>query len=71
MSPRDRERIAAALQDESKSFRAIARELGVSDWVVRRVYRQISGDDRPMRGHALGTALQTALQRKQLRVLAA
>lgn len=50
MNPGDPERIAEALQDESKSFRAIARELGVSDWAVRRVHRQLTGDDRPMRG---------------------
>ncbi len=50
MKPGDRERIAEALQDETKPFRAIARELGVSDWVVRRVHREVSGDDRPMRG---------------------
>lgn len=48
MSPGDRERIAAALQDENKPFRAIGRELGVSDWLVRKVAREL-GDDPRMR----------------------
>jgi hypothetical protein len=45
----DRDRIAAALADETKSFRAVGRDLGLSDWLVRKVARELDGDPRPMR----------------------
>lgn len=49
MNPADRDRIAVALEDETKSFRAVGRELGLSDWLVRKVARELDGDPRPMR----------------------
>ena len=49
MSPADRARIEELLCDESLSFRAIARELSISDWQVRKVAREIDGDPRPMK----------------------
>jgi hypothetical protein len=45
----DRERIAELLEDETRSFRSIARELGVSDWLVRKTARDLYNDPRPMR----------------------
>lgn len=48
----DRARIEDLLQDETLSFRAIARECGVSDWTVRSIARQLTGDQRPTRGAA-------------------
>jgi Helix-turn-helix domain of transposase family ISL3 len=45
----DHERIVELLRDETRSFRSIARELGVSDWTVRRVARELDGDPRPMK----------------------
>jgi hypothetical protein len=45
----DRERIAELLEDETRSFRSISRELGVSDWLVRKTARELDGDPRPMR----------------------
>jgi hypothetical protein len=50
VSATDRERIAdLLLEDEKRSFRSIGRELGVSDWLVRRVARELDDDPRPMR----------------------
>jgi transposase-like protein len=49
MTPDDRDRIAELLQDPSLSYRAIGRELGISDWTVRRVARELDSDSRPMR----------------------
>ena len=45
----DRERIAELLEDDARSFRSIGRELGVSDWLVRKTARDLQGDPRPMR----------------------
>lgn len=46
----DRDRIEAALlEDETRSFRSLARELNVSDWLVRKTARELYGDPRPMR----------------------
>lgn len=45
----DQERIAELLEDETRSFRSIGRELGVSDWLVRKTARELHGDPRPMR----------------------
>jgi hypothetical protein len=50
----DRERIAELLEDETRSFRSISRELGVSDWLVRKTARELYGDPRPMRGARAG-----------------
>jgi hypothetical protein len=47
----DRERIAELLEDETRSFRSIGRELNVSDWLVRKIARELDGDPRPMRQH--------------------
>ncbi|HEY1866695.1 MAG TPA: hypothetical protein VGG70_00270 [Candidatus Cybelea sp.] len=44
-----RERIAELLEDETRSFRSIGRELGVSDWLVRKTARELNDDRRPMR----------------------
>jgi hypothetical protein len=49
MNPADRSRIEELLQDETRSYRSIGRELGISDWTVRKVARQLSQDTRPMR----------------------
>ena len=49
MTASDRDRIADLLQDESRSFRSIGRELGVSDWTVRKIARELDGDPRPMK----------------------
>jgi hypothetical protein len=45
--PVDRARIAELLKDRRRSYRSIGRELGVSDWSIRRVARQLDGDQRP------------------------
>jgi hypothetical protein len=47
--PADRDRIAELLQDPSLSYRAIGRQLGISDWTIRRVARELDGDCRPMK----------------------
>lgn len=49
MIPDDRARIAELLHDPSLSYRAIGRELGVSDWLIRKVARELDGDPRPTR----------------------
>ena len=49
MSPAQRARVKELLQDEARSFRSIAREVGCSDWVVRAISREIAGDSRPMK----------------------
>lgn len=49
MSDVDRERITELLRDPSLSYRAIGRELGISDWTIRKVARELGGDPRPMR----------------------
>ena len=49
MTPSEREQIAELLQDESRSFRSISRELGVSDWLIRKTARDLYGDPRPMK----------------------
>ncbi len=49
MSGIDRERIADLLADETLSYRAISRLTGVSDWTVRRIARDLAGDERPMK----------------------
>lgn len=45
----DRALIASLLQDESLSFREIARRADCSDWSVRAVARELVGDNRPMK----------------------
>ena len=46
----DREAIESLLrEDEARSFRSISRELGVSDWLVRKKAREFYGDPRPMK----------------------
>jgi hypothetical protein len=37
------------LADESLSLRQCAERAGCSDWSARQRYRQLSGDDRPMK----------------------
>lgn len=49
MTPSARDRIAELLQDETRSYRSISRELGVSDWLVRKTARELDGDPRSMR----------------------
>ncbi len=48
--PVDRRHIEQLLQDSRLSFRAIAREVGCSDWTVRRIARELEDDPRPMKG---------------------
>jgi hypothetical protein len=45
----DADRIRDLLADETLSFRAVAREVGCSDWTVRRIAREFDGDPRPMK----------------------
>lgn len=45
----DRARIEELLQDETLSYREIARQTGASDWTVRRIARDVAGDVRPMK----------------------
>lgn len=52
MSASDRDRIAELLEDETRSFRSIGRELGLSDWLVRKTARDLYGDPRPMKRQA-------------------
>jgi len=49
VSPADRGRIAELLRDPRLSYRAIGRQLGISDWTIRRVARELEGDSRPMK----------------------
>lgn len=49
MTRAQRTRIAERLQDETRSYRSLSRELGVSDWLVRKVAREVYADPRPMR----------------------
>lgn len=37
------------LADESLSLRQCAQRAGCSDWTARQRYRELSGDDRPMK----------------------
>lgn len=48
MNPGDREQIEQLLQDRHP-YRAIARETGYSDWLIRKIAREVNGDPRPMR----------------------
>jgi len=45
----DRALVEDLLNDDSLSFREIARQAGCSDWTVRSIARDIAGDDRPMK----------------------
>jgi hypothetical protein len=48
----DRDLVEELLNDESLSFREIARQADCSDWTVRSIARDVAGDDRPMKHHA-------------------
>jgi hypothetical protein len=46
----DRDAVAKLLGDDpERSYRSISRELGISDWLVRKIARELDGDSRPMR----------------------
>ncbi len=46
----DRDEVARLLDDDpERSYRSISRELGISDWLVRKIARGLDGDSRPMR----------------------
>ena len=45
----DRYLVERLLQDENLSYREVARRAGCSDWIVRRIARQLTGDHRPMK----------------------
>jgi hypothetical protein len=45
----DRDQVESMLADGSRSYREIARELSVSDWSIRKIARELSGDIRPMK----------------------
>jgi hypothetical protein len=47
--PVDRERIADLLKDCRRSYRSIGRELGISDWSVRRTARELGGSPRAIK----------------------
>ena len=49
MSSIDRAHIEGLLADEHLSYRAIADLVGCSDWTVRKVARELAGDERPMK----------------------
>ena len=49
MTPAEFARIEEALQDGARSYRSIARDYGVSDWLVRKIARELDGDPRPMK----------------------
>lgn len=49
MNPADRDRIIELLQDPTRSCRAISRQMGYSDWTIRKIARELDGDPRPMR----------------------
>ena len=49
MSAVDRDLIERLLEDESLSFREIARQANCSDWTVRSVARDLAGDPTPMK----------------------
>jgi hypothetical protein len=46
----DRALVLQLLEDESLSYREIARQVGCSDWTVRSIARDVSGDARTMKG---------------------
>ena len=48
----DRELVARLLENETLSYREIAREAGCSDWSVRAIARNLAGDSRPMKTNA-------------------
>lgn len=45
----DRNLIEHLLQDKELSYREVARRARCSDWTVRRVARQLAGDERPVK----------------------
>lgn len=47
--PVDRDLVERLLEDESLTYREIARRSQCSDWTVRRIARQLGGDDGPMK----------------------
>lgn len=49
MSSVDRAFVEQLLEDQSLSYREIARRAGCSDWSVRAIARERSGDARPMK----------------------
>ena len=49
MTAAERARIVEGLQNETRSYRSLSRELGVSDWLIRKVAREVYADPRPMR----------------------
>src|SRR5579883_1132834 len=49
MTPDQRAHIEALLADERLSFRAIADLVGCSDWTIRKIARELTGDERPMK----------------------
>lgn len=52
----DRALIERLLEDESLSFREIARQAACSDWTVRSIARGLTGDERPMKREASSAA---------------
>lgn len=48
------------LADESLSLRQCAERAGCSDWSARQRYRQLSGDDRPMKSSHRDTYVSRA-----------
>jgi len=49
MSVVDRDLVTRLLEDDSLSFREIARRANCSDWSVRAIARDLAGDERPMK----------------------
>lgn len=47
--PVDRDLIEQLLENDSLSFREIGRRAGCSDWTVRRIWRDLADDSRPMK----------------------
>lgn len=49
MSAVDRDLVERLLEDESLSYREIARRAGCSDWTIRNIARRLYGDPTPMK----------------------
>jgi hypothetical protein len=50
VTPGDRERIVEMLlEDPPRSYRAVSRATGYSDWTIRKIARDLDGDPRPMK----------------------
>jgi hypothetical protein len=50
VTPADRDRIVEMLlKDPPPACRAVSRATGYSDWTIRKIFRELEGDPRPMK----------------------